>query len=321
MPFENMDDYISEFSKLLKKHNKITILSHVNPDPDAIGTALGIYTWLKEQGYRAEVANITEDVPRVLDFLPNFSKLKRKIDLNDSLIISCDCGSLDRLGFDVIGRDIVNIDHHLSNTMFGSLNIVIPEAVSSSEVAYRLLKPLGGISRESAVSFYAALVSDTRNFTTNNVDDRAFGFASELVRLGVNVAEVSQKMLHRRSLASLRILGVAISSLELRENARIALLKITQDDIAKTGAKYSDLDGVVDYARSLATVEIAIMLVERKNGIKVSLRSKQSDVSGLAEEFGGGGHMVAGGFEEAGSDMEGLSERLMDAIVKGGFIK
>ncbi len=308
------------FQALLAKYPKITVLSHINPDPDAIGTALGVYSWLKEQQYTVEVVNATEDIPLFLDFLPSFSKIKRKMDFEDSLIISCDCGSVDRLGFSVEGREIVNIDHHATNKQFGLLNIVDKEAVASSEVAYRLLKTLHPVSRESAISFYAALISDTRNFTTNNMHRSTFDLASELTSLGVDIAEVSRKMLHRRSLASLRILGVALHSLVLREDAQVALLTISQEDLKRTGAKLSDLDGVVDYAKSLATVEIALMLVEREQGIKVSLRSKRVDISTLALSFGGGGHAVAGGFEREGDTVEILSQLLLDEIKKKGLL-
>ncbi|NKQ40508.1 MAG: bifunctional oligoribonuclease/PAP phosphatase NrnA [Sulfurovum sp.] len=312
--------YRDEFKVLLNKYKKITVLSHINPDPDAIGTALGVYIWLKEQKFHVEIANITEDIPRSLDFLPSFSKIKKRIDFEDSLIIACDCGSIDRLGFQLDGREIINIDHHATNSYFATLNIIDPEAVSSSEVAYHLLKDIYPISKESAVAFYVALASDTRNFTTNNMHQGIFNLASELTSIGVDIVEVSQKMLHRRSLASLRILGVAINSLELKCDAKIAVLKISQENLKQTGAKYSDLDGVVDYAKSLATVEIALMLVERKKDIKVSIRSKTIDISKLATHFGGGGHNVAGGFEVSNTDLDGLSDIIVNYIQKGGLL-
>ena len=310
-----------DFQLLLQKHRQITILSHVNPDPDAIGTALGIYSWLKEQKYQVEVVNFSEDIPQFLDFLPHFTKIKHKIDFDDSLIIACDCGSIDRLGFDVEGRTIINIDHHATNREFGQLNIVNAKAVSSSEVAYQLLKNLHPISKESAIAFYAALVSDTRNFTTNTMHQGIFALASEMVALGVDITEVSQKMLHRRSLASLRVLGIALRSLELREDAQIAILMISKEDIKHTGAKMSDLDGVVDYAKSLATVEVALMLVERDEEVKVSIRSKTIDISGIASTFGGGGHKSAGGFEMGRITLKKLADKVVTEIKQKGLIE
>ena len=316
---QDMAQHAEALQNLLQKYRKITILSHIHPDTDAIGTALGIYDCLKKQGFQVEVANATEDIPRYLDFLPHYQRIKQKIDFEDSLIIACDCGSADRLGFVLEGREIVNIDHHATNSYYGSLNIVDAEAVSSSEVAFRVLEKLYPVSRESAIAFYAALVSDTRNFTTSNMTQATFALANRLVGLGVDIVEVSQKMLHRRSLASLRILGVAINSLELREDGRIAILRISKNDLQQTGARMSDLDGVVDYAKSLATVEIALMLVEKERYIKVSLRSKQVDISGLAAFFGGGGHIQAGGFEKEGT-LSHIAEVLTEEIRKRGLL-
>ena len=314
-----MDHHATTFQDLLEKYQKITILSHVNPDPDAIGTALGIYTCLREQRFQAEVVNATEDIPRYLDFLPYFGRIKQKMDFADSLIIACDCGSLDRLGFTLEDREIINIDHHSTNSQYGVLNIVDTKAVSSSEVAFKLLERLYPVSRESAIAFYAALVSDTRNFTTSNMSGSVFNFAGKLVALGIDIAEVTEKMMHRRSLASLRILGMAINSLELREDAKVAVMKISKENLGHTGARLSDLDGVVDYAKSLVTVEIAIMLVEREGDVKVSLRSKKADISTLASFFGGGGHRQAGGFEKKGK-IQTLTEELIDEIRKRGLL-
>ena len=292
------------FDALLNGYERITIISHIHPDADAIGTALGVYHWLRERGRRVEVANASADVPRYLDFLPGFGKIKTRIDFDDSLIISCDCGSIDRLGFDLEGRTIVNIDHHASTVPFGTLNVVDSKAVASAEVAYYLLTDLHPLSAQSATAFYAALVSDTRNFTTGNMNAGVFALAQELVGYGVNIPEVTRQMLHRRSLASLRILGEAIASLELVDNAQIAIMTVRREDRLRWGARISDLDGIVDYGRSLVTVRIALMLAEYDGYIKVSLRSKGLDVLRIARHFGGGGHREAAGFEVEGGTIE-----------------
>jgi len=305
---------VPAFHRLLEEYPSVTILSHINPDPDAIGTALGIYLWLKEQGRRVEVVNHTVDLPRNLDFLPAFSRIKSRIEFDDSLIIACDCGSIDRLGFDTRGRTIVNIDHHPGNTGFGVLNIVDPDAVASAEVAYALLTPIRKLSAQSATAFYAALVSDTRNFTISTMRRSVFELAAALVDLGVDISNVTSQMLHRRSLASLRILGTAIDSLELVQDARVAIMTIHREERRKWGAKGSDLDGIVDYARSLVTVQIAVMLVERETDIKVSLRSKGIDVGRIARYFGGGGHRAAAGFEIREKDTGIVKQAILDRI-------
>jgi len=314
-------NYAEAFRQLLEAQRSVTILSHINPDPDAIGTALGIYLWLKEQGVRVEVVNKTVDIPRNLDFLPAFAKIKHRIEFEDALIIACDSGSIDRLGFDVTGRTIVNIDHHPTNTLFGTLNIVDSEAVASSEIAYYLLSQLSPISAQSATAFYAALVSDTRNFTTSNMRRSVFDLAAALVDRGVEISHVTTQMLHRRSLASLRILGSAIDSLELVRDARVAIMTVPRDERLKWGAKGSDLDGIVDYARSLVTVQIAVMLVERKADIKVSLRSKRIDISSIARYFGGGGHRAAAGFEIRETDTDAVKKQILEVMDQKGILQ
>jgi len=309
-----------KFRELLSIHRSVSVLSHVHPDADAIGTSLGIFTLLKGEGFRVEVANATAELPRHLDFLEGFGKIKKKIDFDDSLIIACDCGSPDRLGFDVTGRTIVNIDHHPSNTNYGALNLVRPHAVSSSEVAFRFLVPLYRIPRSTARAFYAALISDTRYFTTANVTAESFELARELIGLGAEPAAIAQAMLQRRSLASLRVLGRALESLTLHCDGRVAVMTVRREDILATGARYDDLDGIVDYARSLVTVDVAILVVERRDSLKVSLRSKGADVMELAKAFGGGGHREAAGFESTEYETGELIETLLKTIKDKGVI-
>ncbi len=308
-----------KFIKLLSKYSTITVLSHIYPDPDAIGTSLGIYHILKKEGYRVEIANATSELPMHLNFLDGFYKIKKKIDYEESLIIACDCGSLDRLGFDLDGRDIINIDHHLSNTSFGTLNIVRPQAVSSSEVAYRFLEPLFEIPVSSAEAFYTALISDTRYFTTSNVNEDSFKIAQKLISLGVEPGRVAQAML-RRSLASLRILGRVFASLELYLEAKLAIMQISKDDFEATGAKYSDVEGIVDYARSLVTVDVAVLIIERLDSYKVSLRSKDIDILSIAKSFGGGGHRLSAGFEIKAQDSQNVVKELLQRIKQEGVI-
>jgi len=290
LPFEEVKEKIANA-------NAVTILSHLNPDADTLGTALGIYTLLsQDKSLKVEVVNASSDLPLHLDFLPNFHKIKHQIDYAQSLIITCDCGSIDRLGFALAGREIINIDHHQSNTNYGSINVIQPEYASASQVAYALFRELYDISKDVATCFYTALLSDTRYFTTTSMNEEVFNVARDLVRSGAVPSEIAYHFTQRRPLRSLRILERALSSLSLYHEARIATLMVTKKDIEATGATIPDLEGIVDYGRSLATVEVALFAMEFDNGIRISLRSKKADVSKVALAFGGGGHKVASGF-------------------------
>jgi len=286
-----------EVKEKIENGTSITILSHLNPDADALGTALGIYALLtQKKGMKVEVVNASMELPRYLDFLPNFNKIKYQMDYKDSLIISCDCGSIDRLGFDLEGRDIINIDHHNSNTQYGCINIVLPMYASSSQVAFDLFRSLYPMDEKAATCFYTALLSDTRYFTTSSVNKKVFTVARELVDFGANPHKIANCFTQKRPLSSLRILEKALSSLVLVDDAQIATLKVSKEDILATGATVPEMEGIVDYAKSLATVKIAIFAMELEDGIRISLRSKGIDISKIALAFGGGGHKVAAGF-------------------------
>jgi phosphoesterase RecJ-like protein len=290
LPFE-------EVKVKIEQAQSITILSHLNPDADTLGTALGIYAMLsKDKSKKVEVVNASNALPNYLDFLPHFKKIKHKMDYTDSLIIACDCGSVDRLGFDLEGREILNIDHHKSNTMYGVINVILSQYASASQVAYALFDSLYDIDAQAATCFYTALLSDTRYFTTASVNEEVFSVAKALVSKGAKPEEIAYNFTQRRPLASIRILQRALSTLILYKEAKIASMYVSKDDIISSGATVPDMEGIVDYARSLVTVEIALFAMEMDDGIRISLRSKHVDVSLVALSFGGGGHKLAAGF-------------------------
>ena len=315
LPFEDVREK-------LEKATSITILSHVNPDADTLGTALGIYALLsKDKSKRVEVVNASTVLPQYLDFLPHFKKIKHKMDYRDSLVISCDCGSIDRLGFALEGRDIINIDHHQSNTGYGSINVIISEYASASQVAYALFDGMYKMCAEAATCFYAALLSDTRHFTTATVNEEVFSVARSLVSKGAKPDEIAYHFTQKKPLASVRILEKALASLVLHNEAKIASLRVTQEDILASGATVPDMEGIVDYGRSLVTVEVAIFAMELADGIRISLRSKSVDVSKVALALGGGGHKVAAGFTLKQCKLQESIDTILSTIDDLGLIK
>ncbi len=311
---------IQEFKRLLNQFEKVSIITHKNPDADTLGTALGIYEILKNEKKEVEVCNAGGILPNYLDFLPHFAKIKRKIDFNKSLIISCDSGSIDLLEFDLSSRVIVNIDHHKSNTNYGTLNIVNDKCASASQVAYEFLKNDFTITKNTATCFYVAMVTDTQNFATLNVTTKVFNVASELLSKGVDIAEVNRNLTQRKSLSSLRLLSETLDTLEFYEEARVASLVATQESFKRTGATAVDTIGIIDYGIALATAKIAIFIMELDETLKVSLRSSSSDVSELAVYFGGGGHRLASGFSVDKMDIQELLNNINKEIKKRGLL-
>ena len=311
---------IEAVENLLSEYEKVTILTHLNPDADSVGTALGIYGILKNSGKRVEVVNNKKNLPINLDFLPYFVKIKNQIDFDDSLVIACDTGSIDQLGFDINSRKIINIDHHKSNTMYGTINVVEPMAVSSSEVAYTLFKDDFTITKEIATCFYTALLSDTEYFTTTNVQYDTFNLALELMSFGVDISEVVFNLKRRCSLASLRILCSTLDTLDLYEDGELAFMYITKENLQESGATTLDIVSIVDYGVSLVTTEISIVLIELEELIRVSMRSKHVDILNIAITFGGGGHKNRAGFEVANIKKETLVEIIKKEIKTKGLL-
>ncbi|MCK4442825.1 MAG: DHH family phosphoesterase [Sulfurovaceae bacterium] len=303
-----------KLKNLIDRYRRVTILSHLRPDGDTIGTALGIYAILKKYKKSVEVVNADRDIPIYLDFLPNFSKIKSKIDFDDSLIICCDGGSPELFGFDLRDRDILNIDHHGTNTNYGMVNIVKANYVSASQVAFEVFGEEFTLDKESATCFYTALVTDTQYFRTNNMTKEVFDVSSAMIAYDIDISEVAYNLNQRKSLSSLRTLGSTLDTLVLHRNGQISTMVITKENIKKAGAKYSDLMGIVEYGISLATVNISIVFIELDSLVRISLRSKKDiNVSTLATYYGGGGHKNASGFE---MKIENIEIFLKDLIKK-----
>jgi len=306
------------FKSLVEEYSHISIITHINPDADTIGTALGVAGVLKKYGKKVEVVNVSKELPKRVDFLEGYAKIKPKIGYKDSLLIACDCGDIGQLGLDVEGKVLVNIDHHVSNSNFGTLNIVNPTAVSASQTVFELFRGSSDfvMDKQSATALYTALLSDTKNFTTNNVTQESFEVVNGLLEYGVEHTEVSQNLNRRNSLASLRITALALSSFALHLNAQVGVIVVRQEDIETSGATLMDMQELSHYSDSLATTVMGVMIVELEEVYKVSLRSKHScyDVSKIAMSLGGGGHKSAAGCKV--SKTRYTQEELLEELLK-----
>ncbi len=300
--------------KLIDESHYITLITHINPDGDTLGSALSFYPSLKQMGKNVSLVNTSSEIADKYDFLPNFKKIKNALPAKCDLLISFDCGSFDRLGIEKGDFKIINIDHHKSNTMYGDINIIDVSCASCTLIAYEVLELNHAITKDEAVCIYTGLAEDTGFFIHSNTDELAFKYAAKLISKGVNPAEISQNLKMRNSLAKTRLTAVFINSIALLNDATIAVGTITQEDLKKTGALKHDSEHLVDILRNLATVELAIFAMEEKDGtFKVSLRSKNHlDVSSIAQSFGGGGHKRAAGFETPQTNLETIIKKIIE---------
>jgi phosphoesterase RecJ-like protein len=227
-----------------------------------------------------------------------------------------DCADVDRIGSaqSLVPSlpEIINIDDHLSNRGYGTMNLIDASAGACGEIAVRLIDALGWqLDGEAATALFTALATDTGSFRFENTHPDTLRTAARLVEAGADVAKVSREVWDSRSLASLNLLSLVLPTLRVEGGGRLASLAITQAMVQEAGAVAGDLEGLVDYPRSLRGVEVAMLCTEDRSGsIRVSLRSSRwVDVSQLAARFGGGGHVRA-----AGCTVPGALDEVRDRV-------
>ena len=291
----------------IKKRETFLITTHINPEGDAIGSSLALAIALSSIGKKVSLYT-SDPVPKVLSFLPHSDMIRqvKVVDERFDAVIVVDCGDLERVGFlraDNIPADIlINIDHHITNTGFGTLNLVA-EAVAAAELVYQIIKRLGiPVTPEIATCIYTAVMTETGSFRYSNTNRDTFRMAEEMVGFGVNPWEVAEHIYNRNSMGRIRLLGQILANLDVSDNGKIAWVIVREQMYQDTGSTKEDVEDVVNFPRSIEGVEVAVLFRESNHDWKISLRSNgRVDVSALALEFGGGGHRMAAGFFIKGS--------------------
>jgi phosphoesterase RecJ-like protein len=301
---------------LIQNSQKITLVSHIAPDGDALGSALAFYLALKKMGKNVKIFNATKTLAKRYDFLPSFTKITHTFPQNCDLVISFDCGSFDRLGIQRAAYKLINIDHHASNTHYGDINIVDKNHASTSSIVFNVLQSFEiKIGRDIATCIYTALAEDTNFFTTSNVNEEVFLLAATLTKLGANPADVARNLTQRDSLAKVRVTALFIDSINLLKDGKIAIGEVNEESFKKSGALRYDTTELVDILLNMHTVEIAIFIVELPDGnYKLSMRSKQIDVSKIATKLGGGGHKYAAGLEIERAKKEEILQQIINEV-------
>jgi bifunctional oligoribonuclease and PAP phosphatase NrnA len=292
---------MSEYTKaleLIEKSRYILIITHVNPDPDSIGSALALSNLFHENKIKHKVFNISSDLPQNLDFIPRFEKITDQLPAFFDLAISVDCGTYKRLGFELDPSiPLINFDHHKSNNSFGAVNIVDSQKSSTAELVFEFFKHNGlYITKDSATALYVGIYDDTLAFSLGRCDEMTFEKVNFLVECGASPSGIANQLLRRDSLAKYRIIPKVLDSLELFKDGEVASIIAKEEWFKQTGAHNRDCEDALDMIMSMAIVKTAIF-VRVVNGVsRVSLRSKgQIDVSNVAMKFGGGGHFNASG--------------------------
>ena len=300
---------VNSIANVLSKGRSFLLMTHKDPDTDAIGSLLAIGKALLDA--KKEVVLLTEKpVPAVYRLLRGADKIVQGFDSrkNFDAVVVLDCADIERIGCFpgcLEGhRPLINVDHHETNSLFGDLNLVDPHGSSTGELVFNIIKAADfRISYEIAENIFAAIQADTGSFRYNNTSSTCLAVAAELLEYGVKPWEISRKMMDEYSLSRLRLLEMALGSIEFHHQGKVGMMTISLDMFKKAGASESDSERFVDYPRSVSGVEIAALIRERdKDDYKFSLRSNgRANVAELAFRFGGGGHAMAAGFEGHGS--------------------
>lgn len=316
----------------LHNSSKLLIASHMSPDGDAVGTLVAMGLALEK--LRKEVVLYNESpIPAVYRFLPAshriVCRLEDRRNIDTALIL--DCGDILRLG--TLAKrlngipTVINIDHHVTNTGFGDFQLVDANACATAELAYRLIRQLGiTIDEDIATAIYTGILTDTGSFRFSNTNCAAFEICREMAACGVQPHIVAQHVYGTFSLGRLKLLNLALDSIEISENGKLSMMTVTQEMLRQTGSHPEDADGLIHYARRIEDVRVAALIQELQNGhenstrrhrFHVSLRSDGSiDVGAIAAAFGGGGHASAAGFgiekplAEIKSEIAGLAKTL-----------
>lgn len=302
---------MNQIIRHLKNSSHVFVVTHTGPDGDAIGSLIAMGVALKTLGKKATLYN-ESPIPAVYRFLPSVSRVVRHIgnEKYDTAVV-LDCSDLQRIGkaTSFVKRIpvIINIDHHITNTGFGNFQLIDTSACASTEIVYRLIKKLGvPINKDIATSIYTGILTDTGSFRFSNTNRSAFAICEEMVAAGVDPYNIAQYVYGTYSLGRIKLLNLALDSIEISYNGKLSIMTLTQNMFNETQTQPEDVDGLINYAKRIEDVKVAALIQENCNGTgettpfskyHVSLRSDGAvDVAEIAASFGGGGHSSAAGF-------------------------
>lgn len=302
----------------IRGHERFVLATHLNPDGDAIGSAVGLGLALRAMGKDVTVYD-RDGVPEAYSFLPESGILVSELapgGYKEAVLIVLDCNTPERAGLDgSLGfRTTVVIDHHQTGTDFGDIRWVEPREAATGIMVYRLITALGvEVTREIATNLYAAVAIDTGIFRYQNTTADVLEVGAALVRAGADPADIAEKLYQSWSAARFRLFSMAMSEMEMA--GPIAMIHVTLDMHEQTGTVAAETETFVNYPLVMDSVTVSVLLKEKEDGLwKVSLRSKGDvDVSGVAAMFSGGGHRNAAGCTVTGQLME-AKHTLIDAL-------
>ncbi|MEG1810640.1 MAG: bifunctional oligoribonuclease/PAP phosphatase NrnA [Clostridia bacterium] len=298
---------LSAIADFIRENCDFTLISHISPDGDTLGSALALLCIIKRMGKQASV--VCEDsVPQIYSFLPYADcVITPDAAKPGGAVISIDCADEERMGGAMrifcAAEHTANIDHHITNACYADYNAVDGEAAATGELIYELAGMLlTDMDKQTAMCLYTALITDTGNFAYGNTTPDTHRTAAALLQTGVDTYDINRRIFRTIPYQKKKLLGISIMNMQRLADGRIGISIISAEDMQSVGASGEDTEGIIDHIRDVAGVEIAILIREcGEDTYKVSLRSKlYADVSAIAKRMGGGGHKRAAGYTAHG---------------------
>src|SRR4051812_18139987 len=307
-------------AEAVRANDRFLVVTHENPDGDALGSMLGATLGLRALGKDA-VMYLAGDAPLPGEYsFLDLSDLTRQLpeDIDERVLLAVDCANELRIAAeaDAVARAsvVLDVDHHHDNSLFGDVNLVVGDASSTAEIVRDILRELDvELTAEIAEALYVGLVTDTGRFQYTNTTPKALRLAAELVEVGADVHGIFRHVYETLQFSKLKLLARALDRAQLFEGGRLVISYLLRDDFSEVGAKEPYSEGIIDYLRAVEGSEMVALIREppRDEGpmLRISLRSSHDevDVSAIARAHGGGGHVQAAGFS---------SDEPIDAVIE-----
>ena len=309
---------MKEITAALHGANRIALVSHRDPDPDTIGSALALGLGLESLGKRVSW-HCADPVPEQQRFLRGSERFTQEPPPEDvDLVVTVDFGSVDRAKFKLPARPrLVNIDHHASNDHFGTANLVDVTAAASAELVSRVIDALGiRWTPEMATAALVGIMTDTGSFQFPSTDARALERAARLREAGADLQAITYNIFRNKRFEALKLWGFAFARLVREDEGKLVWTEIRAGEIERAEARDEDISGLVEQIARSSGMRVALLFNEQRGSVKVSCRTSQwepsVDASALMSRFGGGGHIRAAGALIQG-DLADVRDRVLDA--------
>lgn len=294
------DGPLEQVLDALRTGRDFVVASHARPDGDATGSQLALALALTHLGKAVRVVSRDQPPPYFRSF-PGAADIEitQHVDGIFDTAVILECGSLDRT--EITGLDraaIVNVDHHVGNTMYGTVNWFDEGAAACGEMVFDIVKGLGvPLTSEIGSFLYVTILTDTGAFHHGNVTARTFDICRTIADAGVSPATIAAQVYQQGTLGKLRLTGALLDGMELCGNGRVAVLHIDESLLRETGGAADDIEGLINIPLAASDIQAVVLFKDLPDRLRVSVRSKGAiDVQAVATTYGGGGHRNASGF-------------------------